>query len=145
VDIPDATIIVVAAAERYGLAQLHQLRGRVGRGETRSRCCLIVSSGTGQAARERLEALTHVFSGAEVAELDLRARGPGDLFGTRQSGTLPLRYVGFINDLKLIEHAGDLAEEWLARDPELTALESAIAARKINKLIALGFSLADIG
>jgi ATP-dependent DNA helicase RecG len=145
VDVPAAAIIVIAAAERYGLAQLHQLRGRVGRGDAPSRCCLVVSRGTRDPARERLAALTRSSSGNEVAELDLRTRGPGDLFGTRQAGSLPLRFAGFIRDLGLIERAGDLAEEWLKRDPGLATPPSANALREIEKLIALGFSLGDIG
>ncbi len=145
VDVPEATIIVIAAAERYGLAQLHQLRGRVGRGNSPSRCCLLVSSDASSAARARLASLADTAGGAEVAELDLRTRGPGDLFGTRQSGTLPLRFAGFIRDPYLIEQAGDLAEDWIRRDPKLESPSSANAAREIEKMIALGFSLADIG
>jgi ATP-dependent DNA helicase RecG len=145
VDVPEATIIVIAAAERYGLAQLHQLRGRVGRGDAPSRCCLIVSRGTRGPARERLAALTRTSSGTQVAELDLRARGPGDLFGTRQAGALPLRFARFIRDVGLIERAGDLAEEWLRQDPQLESASSANVKREIAKFIALGFSLGDIG
>ncbi|MGH7879275.1 MAG: helicase-related protein, partial [Candidatus Binataceae bacterium] len=145
VDVPEATIIVVAAAERYGLAQLHQLRGRVGRGVTASRCCLVVSRETRGPARERLEALTRRSNGDEVAELDLRTRGPGDLFGVRQTGLLPLRFGGFIRDLRLIERAGDLAEEWLRRDPTLATAASTRAAAAIKELLALGVSFGDIG
>jgi len=145
VDVPAATIIVIAAAERYGLAQLHQLRGRVGRGAVASRCCLILSRGARGPARERLAALTQSSSGDEVAELDLRLRGPGDLFGLRQTGVLPLRFGRFIRDLRLIERAGDLAEEWLRRDPALTTAASARAVAAINELLALGVSFADIG
>jgi ATP-dependent DNA helicase RecG len=90
-------------------------------------------------------ALTRSSSGSEVAELDLRTRGPGDLFGTRQAGALPLRFAGFIRDLGLIERAGNLAEEWLKHDPGLTTPASANALGAIEKLIALGFSLGDIG
>ena len=145
VDVPEATVMVVVAAERYGLAQLHQLRGRVGRGAAASRCCLIVSRGTADAARARLAALAQTSSGGAVAELDLRTRGPGDLFGTRQTGALPLRFGHFIRDLRVIEQAGDLAEQWLRRDPGLASPASAKAAAAINDLMALGFSLGDIG
>jgi ATP-dependent DNA helicase RecG len=144
-DVPEATVMVVIAAERYGLAQLHQLRGRVGRGNTASRCCLVVSSGTADGARTRIDALAQTSSGRAVAELDLRTRGPGDLFGTRQTGALPLRFSHFIRDLRLIERAGDLAEEWLRRDPRLESLASAKAVSAINDLMALGFSLGDVG
>jgi len=145
VDVPEATIIVIAAAERYGLAQLHQLRGRVGRGSAPSLCCLLVSSEANATARARLEALSRTTNGAEVAELDLKTRGPGDLFGTRQSGALPLRFARFIGDLALIAQAGELAEAWIRKDPALESAESTNATHEINKLMALGFSLADIG
>jgi ATP-dependent DNA helicase RecG len=145
VDVPEATLMVIVAAERYGLAQLHQLRGRVGRGAAASRCCLVVSRGTADGARARLAELAATASGNAVAELDLRARGPGDLFGTRQTGALPLRFGHFIRDLRVIEQAGDLAEEWLRRDPGLASPASAKAIAAINDLMALGFSLGDIG
>jgi len=145
VDVPEATLMVIVAAERYGLAQLHQLRGRVGRGAAASRCCLVVSRGTTDGARARLAALAATASGNAVAELDLRTRGPGDLFGTRQTGALPLRFGHFIRDLRVIEQAGDLAEEWLRRDPGLASPASAKAVAAINDLMALGFSLGDIG
>jgi ATP-dependent DNA helicase RecG len=145
VDVPEATLMVIVAAERYGLAQLHQLRGRVGRGAAASRCCLVVSRGTADGARARLAGLAATASGNAVAELDLRTRGPGDLFGTRQTGALPLRFSHFIRDLRVIEQAGDLAEEWLRRDPGLASPASAKAVAAIHDLMALGFSLGDIG
>ncbi len=145
VDVPEATIMVVVAAERYGLAQLHQLRGRVGRNSTASRCCLIISRGTPPAARARLEAVAQSTRGDEIAAIDLRTRGPGDLFGTKQSGALPLRFSSFIHDLNLIERAGELAESWLRRDPALTTEASRQAVEAIRKLLALGFSLGDVG
>lgn len=145
VDVPEATVMVVVAAEHYGLAQLHQLRGRVGRGAAAATCCLVVSRGTGDAARARLAALAETTEGSAVAELDLRTRGPGDLFGARQTGALPLRFGHFIRDLRLIERAGELAEEWLRRDPRLRTPASAQAAAAIGDLMALGFSLGDIG
>lgn len=145
VDVPEATIMVVVAAERYGLAQLHQLRGRVGRNSTASRCCLIVSRGTPPVARARLQAVAQSTRGDEIAAIDLRTRGPGDLFGTKQSGALPLRFSSFIRDLSLIERAGELAESWLRRDPALTTEASRQAVEAIRKLLALGFSLGDVG
>jgi ATP-dependent DNA helicase RecG len=145
VDVPEATVIVIAAAERYGLAQLHQLRGRVGRGIRPSRCCMVVSHDANAAAEERLAALAGTSSGAAVAELDLRTRGPGDLFGTRQTGSLPLRFSRFIRDLRLIEQAGQLAEDWLQRDPDLSSSASRNAVHGIAEMMSLGFSLGDIG
>jgi ATP-dependent DNA helicase RecG len=145
IDVPEAAIIVIVAAERYGLAQLHQLRGRVGRGAEASRCCLVVSHQAGARARERVERLAQCRTGAEVAHLDLRLRGPGDLFGARQTGALPLRFAAFIRDLALIEQAGDLAEEWFQRDPELTAADSSGARSGVAGMLNFGFSLGDVG
>ena len=93
IDVPEATIIVIVAAERYGLAQLHQLRGRVGRGEKASRCCIVASSDADEAALERLAKMRECTTGAAVAEADLALRGPGDLLGARQTGALPLKFV----------------------------------------------------
>ncbi|HXZ88956.1 MAG TPA: ATP-dependent DNA helicase RecG [Candidatus Binataceae bacterium] len=145
IDVPEATIIVVVAAERYGLAQLHQLRGRVGRGANPSRCCLVVSPGSSAQAMARLDLLARNPGGAEVAQADLALRGPGDLLGTRQSGTLPLRFARFIRSADLIERAGDMAEEWLRRDPELASPASANARVAISRMLDWGFSLGDVG
>jgi ATP-dependent DNA helicase RecG len=144
IDVPEATIIVIAAAERYGLAQLHQLRGRVGRGAAASHCCLVLSADAGAQAINRLESLVRCANGA-VVNLDLRMRGPGDLFGARQTGALPLRFAGFIRDYKLIEQAGDMAEEWLRRDPELESGDSAGARTALGRMLDFGFSLGDVG
>jgi ATP-dependent DNA helicase RecG len=145
IDVPQATIIVIVAAERYGLAQLHQLRGRVGRGAEASRCCLVVSRSAGAQTRGRIERLARCRSGAEVAELDLQMRGPGDLFGARQTGALPLRFASFIRDFALIQRAGDLAQEWLQRDPELATAESDGARGALARMLDSGFSLGDVG
>jgi ATP-dependent DNA helicase RecG len=145
IDVPQATIIVIIAAERYGLAQLHQLRGRVGRGTQPSRCCLIVSHQAGPQARARVERLARCHTGAEVAQLDLQMRGPGDLFGARQAGALPLRFAAFIRDIALIEKAGDLAEEWFQHDPELAAADSIGVRTALARMMDFGFSLGDVG
>ncbi|HXM88205.1 MAG TPA: ATP-dependent DNA helicase RecG, partial [Candidatus Acidoferrum sp.] len=112
IDVPEATMIVVVAAERYGLAQLHQLRGRVGRGEKASRCCIVASSDADEAALERLRVMRECTTGAAVAEADLRLRGPGDLLGARQTGALPLKFVHLIRDHRTIERARKLTDEW---------------------------------
>jgi ATP-dependent DNA helicase RecG len=105
----------------------------------------VVSRGTAEPARERLAALTRSTSGNEVAELDLCTRGPGDLFGLRQTGALTLRFGSFIRDLSLIERAGDLAEDWLRRDPALITLASAPVVAAIRNLLTSGLSFGDIG
>jgi ATP-dependent DNA helicase RecG len=145
IDVPEATVMVIVAADRYGMAQLHQLRGRVGRGAAPSRCCLIVSSGARSPARERLALLARSADGAEVAHADLRLRGPGDLFGTRQTGALPLRFARFIRDWRMIETAADLAERWLSQDPTLESAASAGSRAALKRILDSGFSLGDIG
>jgi ATP-dependent DNA helicase RecG len=134
---------VVMAAERYGLAQLHQLRGRVGRGAAASRCCLVVSQDNG--SRARLDVMVRASSGAEIARADLELRGPGDLLGARQSGALPLRFAEFIRDGRLIEQARSMAERWLRHDPTLELSESAGARAALLRLLDFGFSLGDVG
>ena len=143
IDVPEASVIVVIAAERYGLAQLHQLRGRVGRGAAASRCCLVVSREND--ARTRLDVMVRATSGAEVARADLELRGPGDLLGARQSGALPLRFADFIRDGRLIEQSRAMAERWLKRDPSLELPESAGARAALLRMLDFGFSLGDIG
>jgi ATP-dependent DNA helicase RecG len=145
IDVPEATIIVVLAAERYGLAQLHQLRGRVGRGEKPSRCCLVASADVDDVALERLRTMRECTTGALVADADLRLRGPGDLLGARQTGALPLRFIHLIRDHRTIERARMLADEWLARDPSLATPASNGARAAVKKMLSLGFSLGDVG
>jgi ATP-dependent DNA helicase RecG len=145
IDVPEATVMVIVGADRYGLAQLHQLRGRVGRGAAPSRCCLVPSDGARGPALERLALLAQSANGAEVAHADLRLRGPGDLFGARQTGALPLRFARFIRDWRMIETAADLAERWLERDPTLDSPASAGARAALKRILDSGFSLGDIG
>ena len=145
IDVPEATIIVIIAAERYGLAQLHQLRGRVGRGEKASRCCIVASSDADDVALERLATMRECTTGAAVADADLRLRGPGDLLGARQTGALPLKFVHLIRDHRTIERARKLADEWIARDPSLASRQSEGARAAVRKMLALGFSLGDVG
>jgi ATP-dependent DNA helicase RecG len=145
IDVPEATIIVIVAAERYGLAQLHQLRGRVGRGEKASRCCIVASSDADDAALARLATMRECTTGAAVAEADLRLRGPGDLLGARQTGALPLKFVHLVRDHRTIERARKLADEWIGRDPSLARNESEGARAAVRKMLALGFSLGDVG
>ncbi len=145
IDVPEATVMVVLAAEHYGLAQLHQLRGRVGRGAAPSWCCLVASREAGRDARSRLEVLARTSSGAEIARADLESRGPGDLLGVRQTGPIPLRFAGFIHDLSMIEDARVLAQEYLARDPGLEAAPARGARMAIRRMLEAGFSLGDVG
>jgi ATP-dependent DNA helicase RecG len=145
IDVPEATVVVVIAAERYGLAQLHQLRGRVGRGRNPSRCCLVASRDADDAARARLALMTTCATGAEIAHEDLKLRGPGDILGARQTGALPLRFVHLVRDYHLIERARAMAEEWIKRDAALSTAVSAPARREMRRMLSHGFSLGDVG
>lgn len=120
VDVPNATIMMIEGAERFGLAQLHQFRGRVGRGAHESFCFLFVSSQQGRSLSEvqRLQALVRYNSGFKLAEIDLQLRGPGEVYGTAQSGIPDLRMAN-LNDAKQISETREVAEKILAEDPEL--------------------------
>jgi ATP-dependent DNA helicase RecG len=117
IDVPNATVMVVEHAERFGLAQLHQLRGRVGRGTEASYCVLLYQSPLTDDARERLKAVAETTDGFEIAERDLAIRGPGDFFGTRQSGLPALRLGNLVRDRALMEEARREAVTWLDRAP----------------------------
>jgi ATP-dependent DNA helicase RecG len=120
VDVPNAALMVVENAERFGLSQLHQLRGRVGRGACKSYCVLFKGSG-GEAASARLEAMTKLSDGIKIAEEDLKIRGPGDFFGSRQHGLPELKIADLGSSLDVLSWAQAEAEELLARDPELSS------------------------
>ena len=132
VDIPNATVMMVEGAERFGLAQLHQLRGRVGRSDVQSYCLLLSDSASGE-ARERLQLVERNQDGFALAEADLRLRGPGEFFGTRQSG-LPDLKVAQLSDVPLIELARAEAARLLESDPDLTRPEHAALAQEVARL-----------
>jgi ATP-dependent DNA helicase RecG len=117
IDVPNATVMVIRDAHRFGLAQLHQFRGRVGRGGDQA-FCVLLSSAEGDETVERLHALTATEDGFKLAEEDLRLRGPGEFWGTRQSG-LPALRVAQLGDLETIELARGVARDLLSGDPEL--------------------------
>jgi len=144
IDIPNASLMVVEHAERFGLAQLHQLRGRVGRGTGKSLCVFIGDAGTPDAA-ERLAAIGASDDGFEVAESDLRLRGPGEVFGARQSGLAPFRVADLSTDADLLRLARADAQAWIARDPELMAPESALLRRKLLHTHGAALGLGDVG
>ena len=123
VDVPNATLMVVLDAQRYGLAQLHQLRGRVGRAAAKSYCILVYPDDAGE--RERLEILTRSTDGFEIADADLRLRGPGQLAGTIQSGAGELRFGDLLRDVSVYRAAKLAAEQIVADDPQLAAPEHA--------------------
>jgi ATP-dependent DNA helicase RecG len=110
VDVPNASVMIVEHAERFGLSQLHQLRGRVGRGAHQSYCCLLYQAPLSDDARERLRSMTETTDGFELAERDLQLRGPGDFFGTRQAGVPTFRLIDLVRDRDLLETAQREAE-----------------------------------
>jgi ATP-dependent DNA helicase RecG len=118
VDVPEATLMVIENAERMGLAQLHQLRGRVGRGAAVSSCVLLYRSPLSDIARQRLEVLRQTTDGFEVAQKDLELRGPGEVLGTRQTGMLQLRVADLLRDADLAPAVQRLGRELVARSPE---------------------------
>jgi ATP-dependent DNA helicase RecG len=113
VDVPNASVMMIEHAERFGLSQLHQLRGRVGRGIHQSFCCLLYQSPLSEEARARLKAMTNTTDGFEIAERDLALRGPGDFFGTRQAGVPTFRLVDLVRDRELLAVAHQEAARWL--------------------------------
>jgi ATP-dependent DNA helicase RecG len=119
VNVPNASIMVIENTERFGLSQLHQLRGRVGRGAEQSYCILMSSYKLSQEARERIQTMVRTNDGFEIAEADLKLRGPGDIEGTRQSGILNLRIADLAKDGRILQTAREVATQFLEHDPEL--------------------------
>jgi ATP-dependent DNA helicase RecG len=138
VDVPEASVMVIEHAERFGLAQLHQLRGRVGRGAAAS-YCLLIHEGRQSGARQRLEVLASSCDGFEIAEMDLRLRGPGQMLGTRQSGLPDLALASLHDDGAVLEQARAVAQRILAQDPELQlhpGLKAALVEQRQRQLDA---------
>jgi ATP-dependent DNA helicase RecG len=123
VDVPNASIMVIEHAERFGLSQLHQLRGRVGRGSASSTCFLMADFKRSADARERLATMERTNDGFEIAEADLKLRGPGDFLGTRQSGLPEFKYADLARDQHILELAKDMAEQVINEDPELNKMQ----------------------
>lgn len=119
IDVPNATVMVIENAERFGLSQLHQLRGRVGRGADQSYCILMAGNKLSSDSKQRLQAMVATNDGFEIANIDLRLRGPGDIQGTRQSGVLDFKLADLIQDEKLVSFTRKLAAELLDEDPEI--------------------------
>ncbi len=124
VDVPNASVMVIESTERFGLSQLHQLRGRVGRGAEKSYCILLSSTKIGNDARERIRIMTATSNGFEIAEKDLELRGPGDIEGTRQSGLLNFKLANIVKDRQLLDTARNIAQGILENDPDLSSAEN---------------------
>lgn len=134
VDVPNAVCMVIENAERFGLSQLHQLRGRVGRGSEQS-YCVLVSDAKNPDTKQRLEVITKTTDGFKIAEEDLKLRGPGDFFGTRQSGLPTLKMANMMTDMVILEKAKNAAAEILSADEKLSKKENAALSAKVEKLL----------
>jgi len=136
IDVPNATVMVVQEANRFGLAQLHQFRGRVGRGAAQS-YCILLAEGASAVGQQRLQALTATDDGFKLAEEDLRLRGPGEFWGTRQSGVPELTVAG-VGDARVIEEARGAAERIVAADPDLTQPAHQLLAARVERFWSRG-------
>ncbi len=145
VDIPNATVMVIENAERFGLSQLHQLRGRVGRGGDQSYCVLVSSYKLSSDASQRLEIMVRTNDGFEIAEADMHLRGPGDIEGTQQSGMpFELKMANLVRDTQLLAYVRDVAEGILAEDPGLSKTQSAILRNELLRLFGKEISWSNI-
>jgi ATP-dependent DNA helicase RecG len=145
VDVPNASIMVIDSAERFGLAQLHQLRGRVGRGSFAGFCAVLLIEGLSEQAQARLAAFASTSDGFELAELDFQMRGPGDLFGTQQHGLPPLRIADLRRDRELLDDARREAERLFAADPGLRLSMHARLRRQMLVRYGPALDLGDVG
>lgn len=145
IDVPNATVIVIEHAERFGLAQLHQLRGRVGRGSAASFCLLLARETPGDDSLRRLQVMADTDDGFAIAEADLRFRGPGEFLGRRQSGMPDFRVANIVRDGRLLETARDEALAWLERDPHLSTPESATLRATLEDRWAGRLDFARVG
>jgi ATP-dependent DNA helicase RecG len=145
VDIPNATVMVIESAERFGLSQLHQLRGRVGRGADQSYCILMSSDKLSKEASKRLEVMIRTSDGFEIAETDLQLRGPGDIEGTLQSGIpFDLKIANLGKDGQIIEYVRGIAEGILAGDPVLGEEKNLVLKAELNRLFSIKQSWSNI-
>jgi ATP-dependent DNA helicase RecG len=136
VNVPNASVMVIESAERFGLSQLHQLRGRVGRGADQSYCILMTSHKLSTDARTRLETMVRTTDGFEIAEVDLQLRGPGDITGTQQSGLVNLRIADLARDQQMLSAAREMALEITDEDPHLQSPKNQRIVQHLNSLKA---------
>ena len=136
VNVPNASVMIIESAERFGLSQLHQLRGRVGRGAEQSYCILMTSYKLSKESKVRIETMVRTNNGFEIADIDLKLRGPGDLMGTQQSGVLDLLIADLAKDAKILQESRAAAQEILELDPDLTLPEHENIKQHIQSLQA---------
>ncbi|RYU96048.1 ATP-dependent DNA helicase RecG [Emticicia agri] len=134
VDVPNASVMVIESANRFGLSQLHQLRGRVGRGAEQSYCILMTEYKIGKETRTRIETMVRTNNGFEISEVDLSLRGPGDMAGTQQSGMLDLKVADLAKDGEILKYAREAAMEILENDPDIQSPENAPIRHHIQNL-----------
>jgi ATP-dependent DNA helicase RecG len=145
VDVPNATMMVIEHAERFGLAQMHQLRGRVGRGSARSYCILMTGGKISPPAAERLAAMVRTQNGFELAELDLQLRGPGEFFGTRQAGIPDFRVANLVRDRDLLELAKTQSAWFVSATGEISEEEKAKVWNRLREAWQRRYGLLDAG
>ena len=132
VNVPNATVMMIENADRFGLAQLHQLRGRVGRGDAQS-YCIFINSSNSKKSKKRLEILNKSNDGFFIASEDLKLRGPGDFFGIRQSGDLAFALADVYQDSDVLKEASEMVDEVLEADPALCTQENRILKKKMDE------------
>jgi ATP-dependent DNA helicase RecG len=145
VNIPNASVMVIESAERFGLSQLHQLRGRVGRGAEKSYCILMTSYKLGADSKLRMETMVRTNDGFEISEVDLKLRGPGDLDGTQQSGVLDLKIADLVHDGQVLQLARSAAQAILNEDPGLQAPENQLLLENLRRMQQSRHSWSKIG
>ncbi len=145
VDVPNATVMVIEHAERFGLSQLHQLRGRVGRGERESMCFLVARLGRDSDAGQRLRVMEETTDGFRIAEEDLKIRGPGEFLGTRQSGLPELRTANIVRDIAILTAAREEAFRLIEEDPDLSLPTHRVLKEIVEDRWAKGLALAEVG
>jgi ATP-dependent DNA helicase RecG len=134
VDVPNASVMVIESAQRFGLSQMHQLRGRVGRGAEQSYCILMTDHKLSAESKTRIETMVRTNNGFEIAETDLKLRGPGDLMGTQQSGALDLLIADLGKDGELLQQAREAAQLVLEKDPLLQQPENHLILQQIESI-----------
>jgi ATP-dependent DNA helicase RecG len=134
VDVPNASVMVIENAERFGLSQMHQLRGRVGRGADQSFCILMTGYKLTKEAKTRVETMVRTTDGFEIAEVDMQIRGPGDMHGTQQSGVLDLQLADIVRDEKILKYARNLAADILEKDPLLESPQNKVLSMRLKQL-----------
>jgi ATP-dependent DNA helicase RecG len=135
VNVPNASVMVIESAERFGLSQLHQLRGRVGRGAEKSYCILMTGQKLSKESKIRMETMEQTNDGFEIAEVDLKLRGPGDLLGTQQSGVLDLKVADISKDQQLVVYSRSIASKLLEEDADIKKEENYPIRRRISKIL----------